>query len=515
MTRSMETKVEDDQRREQRRLVAAEDAVAMGFPPELVASVQAEGQFDEVDALVEKLAELTKGMHEPEPEREEDFESEPEGGYGGPSSLELGWMGLPNPSNYCFLNATVQCLRHTPSFANSLSKAVGEKGGSKFRGRPASVLEAFVLLMRRMETTDRPVLAKSREWSDFIEQCKEHLPAEPDEDGRMTTLVHRNRQPQQDAGEFLLQLLDQLGQDRVGGSDRGDLLLGRRGSMEIQEVDANYGDQMALRLTRAKSSPEAEKRLLEEYIEKQWRATKDTTRRTQIGSMFQGQELTYKLCNAPGCGLFSPSSADPVLIEECHMSHLAGVQSSNLYELLQSCSAAETPEDFACDKCRAKGSTTMARVLVKLPKILVIRLNRALPDDRRVDCSIDFPDELDMSQRLLVTGEARPKAMGYTGRVCEPAYRLFAAVFHEGRSVRSGHYIAYVRAGSSGTPSAARSRGGGASGREGPWVCCDDDEIVTKDAKGKQTLSPQREETDRRGGRATLLFYERQTRLEL
>ena len=248
MTRSIETAADDDRRREQRRLLAAEDAVAMGFPADLVASVQAEGQFEELDALVEKLVELTKGMPEPEPEREEDYD-EPEGGYGGPSSLELGWMGLPNPSNYCFLNATVQCLRHTPGFADSLSKAVGDKGGSKFRGRPANVLEAFVLMMRRMETTGRPVLAKSREWSDFIEQCKEHLPAEPDEDGRMTTLVHRNRQPQQDAGEFLLQLLDQLGQDRVGGGDRGELLLGRRGSVEVQEVDANYGDHMALRLT--------------------------------------------------------------------------------------------------------------------------------------------------------------------------------------------------------------------------------------------------------------------------
>ena len=56
------------------------------------------------------------------------------------------------------------------------------------------------------------------------------------------------------------------------------------------------------------------------------------------------------------------------------MSHLSGVKGSNLYDLLHSCSAAETPGDFSCDKCKAKGLTTMARVLVKLPKILVIWL---------------------------------------------------------------------------------------------------------------------------------------------
>ena len=81
----------------------------------------------------------------------------------------------------------------------------------------------------------------------------------------------------------------------------------------------------------------------------------------------------------------------------------------------------------------------------------MIRLNRALPDDRRVDCSIDFPEMLDMSQRLLATDRTSTgrKCVEYTGRQCQPVYRLFAAVFHEGRSVRSGHYIAYVRSGES------------------------------------------------------------------
>ena len=82
----------------------------------------------------------------------------------------------------------------------------------------------------------------------------------------------------------------------------------------------------------------------------------------------------------------------------------------------------------------------------------MIRLNRALPDDRRVDCSIDFPEMLDMSQRLLAAADGTlkgRKCVGYTGRQCQPMYRLFAAVFHEGRSVRSGHYIAYVRSGES------------------------------------------------------------------
>lgn len=328
---SFESKVEDDRRQEACRL-AAEDAVAMGFDAELVAQVQAQGKYDTLDSLIEKLAELTREAVEPEPEREDDYTEDVV--YSSASTLELNWAGLPNPSNYCFLNATVQCLRHTPGFANMLSVSVGDKAGSKFRGRPATLLEAFVLLLRRMEDGHRrPVYAKSTEWQDFIAQCKEQLPVEPDEDGRLTTLVHLKRQPQQDAGEFLLQVLDRLSQDRVAGNAQKPLVLERRGSHPVVELEPNYGDQMGARLTRAKSSPEAERRLLDEYIERQWLATKDTTRRTKLGALFQGQELTYKLCNKRGCGLFSPSSADPVLVEELHCLHLAGRDRATLQEV--------------------------------------------------------------------------------------------------------------------------------------------------------------------------------------
>ena len=306
----------------------------MGFESELVQSVQRQGNYDTVDGLVEKLAELTCSHTSPEPERQDDFAADDDAAYDSACALGLNFAGLPNPSNYCFLNATVQCLRHTPGFANMLSCALGDKTGSKFRRRPATLLEAFVLLLRRMEDGQRrPVRANTREWENFIAQCKEQLPSEPDEYGKLTTLVHLKRQPQQDAGEFLLQLLDQLSQDRVGGDAKNSLVLERRGSIPIMQLNPHYGDEMGARLTRAKSSPEAERRLLEEYIEKQWRATKDTTRRTLLGAMFQGQELTYKLCRNPRCGLFSPASADPVLVEELHCSQLARRDRATLDEV--------------------------------------------------------------------------------------------------------------------------------------------------------------------------------------
>ena len=33
---------------------------------------------------------------------------------------EPSFAGLPNPSCYCFMNAAVQCLRHTPRFVDAI-----------------------------------------------------------------------------------------------------------------------------------------------------------------------------------------------------------------------------------------------------------------------------------------------------------------------------------------------------------------------------------------------------------
>lgn len=69
--------VEDDRRREERSRLIAEDAVAMGFDPELVASVQAQRNYNSVGGLVEKLVELTREHVEPEPEREDEHAGAP------------------------------------------------------------------------------------------------------------------------------------------------------------------------------------------------------------------------------------------------------------------------------------------------------------------------------------------------------------------------------------------------------------------------------------------------------
>ena len=71
------------------------------------------------------------------------------------------FAGLPNPSNYCFLNATVQCLRHTPLLTATVCAAAAPSpppppsSRMRFsrRANPrGSLLDMFGALLRRMDS---------------------------------------------------------------------------------------------------------------------------------------------------------------------------------------------------------------------------------------------------------------------------------------------------------------------------------------------------------------------------
>ena len=254
-----------------------------------------------------------------------------------------------------------------------------------------------------------------------------------------------SHQRQQDAGEFLDHLLDQFCLDK--GED-GEALLARH-LTKPRLLTAGITDALVSQLTAAAARKDAatEHTLLCDYADAQWDATANTARRTKIGKFFQGQSIKVKKCVS--CGLYSPCSADPCLVEELKCAHLEGASvEPSLEALLRAESAAETPEGYRCDGCGRVGTTRLLSGLLRLPRVYVVRLNRALTNRRgeeeRVDTSIDFPDTLDLaaSGRLLFP-QHPPK--DYHGSPCGSQYRLFGAVFHRGTSIRSGHYFASIR----------------------------------------------------------------------
>eukprot|EP01051_Picozoa_sp_SAG22_P012785 SAG22_NODE_1362_length_4618_cov_3.277495_4_plen_327_part_00 len=80
-------------------------------------------------------------------------------------------VGLPNYSNYCFMNATVQCLRHTPRLAQAVCVAVPAAGSLA----PENCLQAFanlLLSMQRSFSADGVVA----DWRGFVAACADQLP---------------------------------------------------------------------------------------------------------------------------------------------------------------------------------------------------------------------------------------------------------------------------------------------------------------------------------------------------
>ena len=95
------------------------------------------------------------------------------------------FVGIANPSNYCFANATIQCLRHTPRLMEDLF-AVASPNALSHRDGPSSLVEAFVLLLKRM---DRGSSIRETDLArqDFLQLCGELLPAQSGEAVRLWT----------------------------------------------------------------------------------------------------------------------------------------------------------------------------------------------------------------------------------------------------------------------------------------------------------------------------------------
>ena len=65
-------------------------------------------------------------------------------------------IGLPNLSNYCFLNSAVQCLRHTPQLADAIIDAVPEGREQSTEDSGEGLLQGFAGLLRSMDRSTVP-----------------------------------------------------------------------------------------------------------------------------------------------------------------------------------------------------------------------------------------------------------------------------------------------------------------------------------------------------------------------
>ena len=115
---------------------------------------------------------------------------------------------------------------------------------------------------------------------------------------------------------------------------------------------------------------------------------------------------------------------------------------------------------YECERCQEIVEAQRYSLIHSVPSILSIQLKRFSYCKRygqKLQCKVDFPELLDMS-RWMSTGQKQPSTPGSGGknknkrrenhqealeRDC--VLSLFAVVVHQGRSLGSGHYVAYVK----------------------------------------------------------------------
>lgn len=102
--------------------------------------------------------------------------------------------------------------------------------------------------------------------------------------------------------------------------------------------------------------------------------------------------------------------------------------------------------DVNCEKCKHKQATLQSR-LARMPPLLSVTINRAGArgrDPRKLSWNFD---DIDFSEWFLWPHHRnnRASAGGDTGLEGPFRYECYAVVCHQGNSLNSGHYTAYVR----------------------------------------------------------------------
>eukprot|EP01043_Picozoa_sp_COSAG02_P050030 COSAG02_NODE_5092_length_4640_cov_3.630478_2_plen_558_part_00 len=355
-------------------------------------------------------------------------------------------IGLPNRSNDCFWLATVQCLRHLPGFAQTVTMSTE----NALQRPPVNVAHALANLLLRMERQREADHLSSRclELIDFIRICSQNLPKD---DGH--ALIQRNFrfQDQEDSNEFLNQLLNALTDHYFqGGEDTGDL--GPPPSRTASSL-AEY-ERKRLRLSGIEEELTEHSKaedwakvfeLVSEFADIQW----DTSRlrlRSGVGELMEGQRVVVMQCSA--CNRWSAGSADSFLMEEVRVQPSKTWRGSSskvnnsLSAMLRSNTARDTPEGYRCDGCGAADTTSFRDGLRKLPQVYAVHVNRTLLDGSRCAEPVQFEDTIDLRDMLLWKHQG---PIDHSNRPCASTYQLAAVTFHRGLSARSGHYVACVR----------------------------------------------------------------------
>lgn len=288
--------------------------------------------------------------------------------------------GLRNLGNTCFMNSILQCIAHTPGFADELAKSNVARDINQFSKLRGDLALKFSDLIRSMRT--------QTEVSPF--EIKHLI-------GRLAPQFMGYNQ--QDSCEFLRVLLDGLHHDlnRVRSKPR------------YQEMS---GDSK-----KGKAN-----------VALEWWEYSLSRDNSLVTDFFQGQQVSTISCKK--CG-YETLSCDTFL--DLALS-LPDRSSATIQECFDNYTALSgVLESYRCEKCKNVKCCTQQSGLWRYPKIMVIQLKRFSCSSwsrSKLSTEIEFPEALDLRRYSHNKEEVK-----------YGVYRLYGVSHHMG-SLKSGHYIA-------------------------------------------------------------------------
>lgn len=141
-----------------------------------------------------------------------------------------------------------------------------------------------------------------------------------------------------------------------------------------------------------------------------------------VVDLFMGQFINIVACLSCGHKVYR---YDPCTIFELP---IAG---TNLQDCLENYLDTEKIE-YKCDRCNSTDNIVKKLAIWKMPKVLVVKLNRFTYDMKKITTKIQFPH--DLSLQPYIDADATPK---------DAEYQLYATICHTG-AYGGGHYYAIV-----------------------------------------------------------------------